>query len=215
MSFVIVSLVGDEATQAADTFMQWLAVQRPPCCYVAARCPDREEVRKCAATHAIVSGHNGGGSLRAEPAGEPWLDAPGLGKTFTGARLYAFACYTLSGERGVDDIQAIGYAAVESGVSAFAGHAGWIDASWGERLEEPTLTEVRKAVAEVVWRFLGGENDATKLRLLAEETFSALEVIDLELGPDGSGGLWVTVPYAMHIAMQGFRIVTPSQHVRE
>jgi hypothetical protein len=77
MRYVLVSLVGDEATQQNDEFARWFASEHVPVRAFHEEQPDHRCVKAAVqeAKTAIVMGHDGGGSLRARSAGPPWATA--------------------------------------------------------------------------------------------------------------------------------------------
>ncbi|MBN2495902.1 MAG: hypothetical protein JXR96_15025 [Deltaproteobacteria bacterium] len=194
--YVLVSLVGDEATREADDFALRFEKRRPPSESFHEPAPNLDDVSAevAKARQALVFGHDGGGSLRAFAEGPPWATAEQFGKAFAGSRVYAFACKTMGTHlTDDDDVTAFGHAATRSGVSVFAGHCSWATASMEDSPADLAVA-VWNALADVICAFLDGENDAGRLRLRAEESFDIIEA--------GFGG----VPYAIHGMMQGLRI---------
>jgi hypothetical protein len=211
MSYVLVSLAGDEATQAADRFAQWLA-RTPPLPHAAFHepSPAHDDVargveqtgRAVVCSHDGV--HDGVHSLRSEAAGAPWATAEQIARMFRGARLYAYACNTM-GRDGKVDLDALGYEAHRQGVAAFAGHAVFFDGGWEQNVLTENVDAVRAAVARVIHTFLEGEDDAYKLKILAWESFSILEPGAIVLDDITALSAFV-VPNALHIAFDHFVI---------
>jgi hypothetical protein len=101
------------------------------------------------------------------------------------------------GARFREDVEAFGHRACDQGVAVFAGHCGWATADWIESNEELD-DAIKNALADVVWTFLDGENDAAKLRLRAEQSF---DIVDR--------GFAAGVPFALHRMMQGLLVTGP------
>ena len=211
MSYVLVSLVGDEATQKADEFASWLEAAHPPTIVFREASPSHAAVKSAAAGphRAVVFGHNGshGGvsSLRAKATGASWATAPELGKLFPGARVYAYACETM-GRGDKTDPESLGFAAKAAGVAAFAGHTSFLDAGWEEAVPIASAVEpVRKALGELILAFLGGESDSNKLKLAARASFDIL-LAGIQLGDPASVSSF-QIPLAIHIAVECLVVV--------
>jgi hypothetical protein len=206
MTYVLVSLPGDEATQAADLFAQWLA-GTPPLPHAAFHDPAvaHEDVARGVEQtgRAVICSHNGFHdgvhSLRSQATGAPWATAEQIARVFLGARLYAYACETM-GRAGKVYLDALGHEAHRLGVAAFAGHAVFFDGGWDQNVLAENVESVRAAVAKVIHAFLDGEDDANKLKLLAWESFDILDtgiVLDDPAVPSA-----FVVPFALHIAFE-------------
>lgn len=176
MSYLIVSLPGDEATMEADKLAQRVARKRTPRLYIAHPHPDHDEVRQVAADlqTILIFGHDGGGKLRATAGGLPWADAPQLASLFPGKRVYAFACNTV-GEHSRGEVQGLGVEAVKQGVRLFAGHPTPVppgpEGEGSEKLQEA----IRDAMCAALVAFVDGIDDAAKLRRCAARSLRAVD----------------------------------------
>lgn len=174
MSYVLVSLRGDEATQMNDAFAQHFAKAFPPAVFFSEEHPDHDRVAESVRAwgQAVVMGHDGAGSLRAHGQGPPWTDARGFASMFRGARVWAYACDT-RGASLETDLDSFGRQAVELGVRVFAGHAAPITAP-PPFATMPTLRdEVYRALGRGFRCFLQGSNNADEIRLAALRNRSA------------------------------------------
>ena len=172
MTYVLVSLVGDDVTQQADVFARQVGELRSPLRAFHEPSPAHEVVAAAndAVRKAVVVGHNGchdgSPSLRAHAGGGQWADGEKLGEIFQHSRVYAYACETM-GSRGEPDVEALGNLACRAGVAAFAGHAVFVDIGWQQSLASAYRERVTEAVSQMIFAFLDGENDADQLRLIA------------------------------------------------
>jgi hypothetical protein len=164
VTYVLVSLVGDKATQDADLFARWFAARHPPAAAYHEASPAhatvRDAVRETPA--ALVFAHDGGTSVRAIRGGAPWADAHEFARVFEGARVWVYACDTLSAE-GEADLTLFGGQAHAEGVRVFAGHYGEVTLPSFPTLPnhmEAMYTAFRQAFVA----FLDGENDVYALR---------------------------------------------------
>jgi hypothetical protein len=168
VKYVLVSLLGDEATAANDEFARWFAENHPGVTAFHGEHPDHGAVAEAvaAAPLALVLGHDGGGSVRGRSDGPPWTDPTQFARIFAGARVWVYACKT-RGESLEDDLDSFGKIARDGGVSVFAGHATAITAV-PPFTTFPTLrTNVYAALARAFRAFLQGENRADELRRAA------------------------------------------------
>lgn len=165
MSYVLVSLPGDAATQATDRFARWFEEKCPPTGSFHERAPHHPDVAKAvgATPKALVFGHDGGGSLRAEAKGPAWADPDQFAEMFSGARVWVYACGTRAKKLG-DDLESFGRRAKAKGVGVFAGHAGPVPAV-ADLAALPDLRDATYRAFDRVFRaFLGGESSADELR---------------------------------------------------
>jgi hypothetical protein len=211
MSYVLVCLAGDENTQKAAEFADWMATYHPPSAFFREEAPAHESVAAAvgATNRAMIVGHNGEhcgeASLRAKAAGPAWANAKRLGQTFSGARVYAYACLTMG---GAPFAAALGKEAKDAGVAAFAGHASVFDSGWEDNVgSEGALEPIRKAVAQLIIAFLEGENDAAKLKLAARESFDMLSAGFSVDDPAGAVALLV-VPMGIQYAVEYLAIAS-------
>ncbi len=168
MRYVLVSLLGDEATAANDAFARWFAASHPPVAAFHSAHPPHADV--AAALHetpiALVLGHDGGGSVRGAAKGAPWADPTAFAAMFSGARVWVYACDT-RGRALEDDLVSFGQRGHAGGVNVFAGHCSPITAVPGF----PSLPFLRDAVygslARAFRAFILGENRAEELRRAA------------------------------------------------
>jgi hypothetical protein len=125
LTYVLISLRGDEATVMADEFAQWFATQHEPAAHFHTARPDPAKVRAAIATtpRAIVFGHNGGGSIRSESRGGVWLEPDDFGEVFADATVWVYACSTR--EQSLEaDLTSFGRRSHANGVRTFLGHCG-------------------------------------------------------------------------------------------
>jgi hypothetical protein len=176
MSYVIVSLPGDQATRDADSFAAWIADRWQPARFFREVSPEHEQVRQEVARYrrVVIFAHNGGGTFRASSGGSPWADAKEIGRICKDARVYAFACNTM-GIHSDDLRSGLGMDAVKAGVKIFAGHPTAVPPSTDDHPRGRFEQEVRKAIFHTIKLFLDGESDEKKLRLAAERSFNIVE----------------------------------------
>ena len=165
MSYVLVSLLGDDATAANDEFARWFADAHPPSAAFHAAHPDHDAVAAALkkAPHALVFGHDGGGSLRGHAEGPAWVEPDGFARIFTGARVWVSACSPRSPSLE-EDLQSFGRVAHAGGVAVFAGHASPITAVSPFTKMPELRKSVRSALARGFRAFLQGQNNAEELR---------------------------------------------------
>lgn len=168
MSYVLVSLLGDGATELTDAFAKMFAVRYPPAVAFHEQHPDHDEV--AAAIHdtpaALVFGHDGGGSLRGASNGRRWTNPEEFAQIFQDARVWTFACDTRS-PRLEEDLDSFGRLASENGVVVFAGHCAPIPAVPAFHAFPELRNNVHNALDRVFRAFLEGENNAGELRRIA------------------------------------------------
>ncbi len=89
MTFVLVSLLGDDATAANDEFARWFEASHSPAAAFHGEHPDHEAVAAAVRVTptALVLGHDGGGSLRGASSGSPWVNPTEFARIFAGARV--------------------------------------------------------------------------------------------------------------------------------
>ena len=165
MRYVLVSLVGDSATQSNDQFARWFAERHVPVRAFHEEHPDHTSVQGAVedAGTAIVMGHDGGGSLRARAAGPPWATAEDFATMFSGARVWAFACSTRSAQLE-DDLDSFGRKVRGGGVAVFAGHASDITAPPLFDSLPLLRDQTYGALARGFRKFLQGSNSAKEIR---------------------------------------------------
>jgi len=193
MKYVLVSLVGDEATQHNDEFARWFAGEHVPVRAFHEERPDHSCIKAAVqdTRTAIVMGHDGGGSLRARAAGPPWATADEFADMFYGARVWAFACSTRSSQLE-EDLASFGRQARAGGVAVFAGHASAITATPPLAAFPGLKRRTYEALARGFRMFLQGSNSANDIRnhalrdrgrptalvaLSIEEAFQTLRVL--------------------------------------
>ncbi len=168
MKYVLVSLLGDEATAANDAFARWFAGSHAPAAAFHAEHPEHADVAAAvrATPNALVLGHDGDGSVRGAARGAPWAEPEAFAEMFAGARVWVYACDT-RGATLEADLFSFGKRAHERGVGVFAGHSSPITAVPGF----PSIPYLRDAVYEALARafraFIQGENSAEALRRAA------------------------------------------------
>ena len=158
MSYVLVHLVGDEATQCLKVLVDHVARAKPAAKSFRERHPDHGDVKAVPPTGAVANAavcfaHGSELGLGAEP-GHIWADAQQLGDIFSGKRVYAHACQTLGGANP------LGRRAVEAGVAVFVGHDGPIMAE----LPGPDREAAAEVAGAPILLFLDGVSDAERLR---------------------------------------------------
>ena len=184
MSYVLVSLPGDEATLAADRLSKYLEERVEPDQPFREECPIHDDVKSAIARTktGVFFGHNGNNSLRASATGEPWVDGARLGKIAEDARIYVYACSALD-----DPESSLGAEAVRNGADVVAGHDAWIGSPDREGLTDSQLEILRDAAIAMILAFLGGTNDENELRDAGRKGFNALEKGGLlSVSADGS-----------------------------
>ena len=205
MTYVLVSLVGDDVTKEADVFARLLSERRTPSSSFHEPSPSHQGVSAAneGVRRAVIVAHNGRhegiSSLRSHAAGAKWADGEILGQIFKDARVYAYACDTM-GARGIPDVQALGNLAHRAGVRAFAGHAIFVDAGWPQSLSAGHRDRVIAGLSQMIFAFLDGEDDAARLKLVARGSFNIFTAgIPLDL----SGGLETfQIPIAIDLAVE-------------
>ena len=168
MSYVLVSLVGDSATEVVDEFARWFEREFPPAASFHEAVPDHNTVADAVreTPQALVFGHDGGGSLRAAAQGEPWADADQFARVFANAWVWVCACNT-RGLKLVDDLESFGRRAHQAGVKVFAGHCAATGlAPTGGGLSDPHNYH-RNGLAKAFRAFLKGECRRGELGRLA------------------------------------------------
>jgi hypothetical protein len=167
VSYVLVSLLSDAATQDSDAFARWLAQSQPPAGEFhdanPAHAAVSEAVRR--APVALVFGHDGGGTLRAEASGESWATPEQFAEMFSGARVWVYACNTRAPKQE-EDLESFGRRAHELGVRVFAGHCTAI-ASVAHETAQPQRDLAYRALGRAFRAFLRGQNSANAIRLAA------------------------------------------------
>ncbi len=168
MSYVLVSLLGDEATAANDLFARWFEASHRPSSAFHEEHPDHEAVAAAVRETrlALVFGHDGGGSLRGASGGPPWVDASEFARIFAGARVWVYACDTRARAQE-DDILSFGRQAHSLGVAVFAGHCTPITAVPPFTTLPGLRDAVYNALARAFRAFLQGQNSAEELRRAA------------------------------------------------
>lgn len=185
MSYVLVSLLGDEATEANDEFARWFASQHPPARAFHAEFPDKNDVATAIqeTKTALVLGHDGGGSLRGASKGSAWIKPEEFAHVFRDARVWVYACDT-RGPTLEQDLESFGKIAFEGGVRVFAGHASPITAVMPFRLMPDLRQRWYNALSRAFRAFIQGEDNANELRQVAlkatasgrEAVFAALPI---------------------------------------
>lgn len=175
MSYVLVHLRGDRATEHADRLVVYLQGRRMPLQMVAGESPTHHEVANALTADPVASGvcvgHGSPTGLGPEPH-RIWADAARLGRTFHDRRLYVFACDTAG---GLDSLAA---RSVAAGVRVFVGHEGTIEAPL-----PPAEQRMVEAVAgAAILAFIDGEDDEQALRAAIDD--AALELVPLDIPID-------------------------------
>jgi hypothetical protein len=168
VTYVLVSLLGDEATAANDDFARWFEQTHTPAAGFHSEHPDHEEVARAVrgAPIAIVFGHDGDGSVRGASNGPPWADPAQFARMFAGARVWVYACQT-RGQKLGDDLDSFGRQARAGGVAVFAGHCTSITAVPPFTSMPDLRASVYQALARAFRAFIQGVNNAGELRRAA------------------------------------------------
>ena len=184
MSYILVSLIGDEATEDSDGLSRQLESRVAPTKTFRGENPNHQDVRVAADRDAVFFGHNGHGSLRAwADTSRIWATGKDLGQMCDGARLFLYACSSFD-EEGFS----LGDEALSNGVEVVVGHESRIIAPDGERGFTPHQMEVlRDAALAMIVAFLDGEDDEMALQLLGQREYDVLADGGLlDLTPTGS-----------------------------
>jgi hypothetical protein len=170
VSYVLVSLTGDEATAANDEFARWFAKEHPPLLAFHGESPLHEDVAAGVreTKTALVLAHDGGGSIRGASQGDAWITPQQFAHVFHDARVWVYACDT-RGPTLEQDLESFGRIAFESGVRVFAGHASPITAVMPFNLWPDFRTRTYQALARAFRAFIQGENSATVLQQIAKK----------------------------------------------
>lgn len=167
--FVLVTLVGDDATEAAASLAERLAERAPPS--VRLTKDDVTAFEDGGGRTVVIFGH--GGAVGLGPTrGSALLTAEWLAQRFTGGRVFAFACATLPVE---DRPQSLGQRAVDGCVQEFVGFDGTV-ASPNVAALTPTQREaVHDAALAMVEAFLTGEGDERTLEKIGRDAVDGIE----------------------------------------
>lgn len=168
MTYVLVSLLGDEATAANDEFTRWFEESHAPAATFHDPHPDHDAVTEAVRETpiALVFGHDGGGSLRGASSGAPWVDPVQFAQIFAGARVWVYACDTRA-QTQEDDLDSFGRQARAGGVAVFAGHCTSITAVPPFTSLPGLRSSVYKALARAFRAFIQGQNSPAELRRAA------------------------------------------------
>lgn len=153
MTYVIVHLVGDAATEHAGRLVEHLERAKAPSCTFRGESPPHDEVTTACATgpasiSAVCIGHGGPAGLGPDPE-QVWADADRLGEVFRERRLYAYACNTTGG------LGSLGARAVQAGVAVFVGHDRVIQAP----LPPQERQMVEQVASAAILAFVDGQDD--------------------------------------------------------
>lgn len=169
MSYVLVHLLGDEASGHAVRLTDYLRTQRlPTSAFVGEHPPHHEIERSFAETPVLMTGvcigHGGPAGIGPTPE-RIWANASELGTLFGQRRLYAFACNTAGG------LESLGARAIQAGVLVFVGH---------DRVLEAPLPPAEQRMVETVAgaaiiAFIDGQDDEQELIRVIDD--AALEII--------------------------------------
>lgn len=168
MTYVLVSLLGDEATAANDDFARWFEHAHAPAAAFHGEHPDHEEVARAVQRTpiALVFGHDGDGSVRGAANGRPWADPAQFARIFAGARVWVYACET-RGQKLDRDLDSFGNQARAGGVAVFAGHCTKITAVPPFTSMPDLRASVYQALARAFRAFIQGVNNAGELQRAA------------------------------------------------
>lgn len=167
MTYVLVSLLGDKATETNDDFARWFETEHPPAAAFHGEHPDHDAVAAAVrkAPIALVFGHDGGGLLRGAIGGPRWADPAEFARMFVGARVWVYACETRA-RKLEEDLESFGRQAHTGGVNLFAGYCSAITAV--PLLEPGVRDSVYRALGRTFRAFIQGESRAGELRRVAK-----------------------------------------------
>ncbi len=186
MTYVLVSLVGDEATGESNALSKTLEELRSPSSVHRGESPNVDEVRQSMSgvESAVLFGHDKYGTLRAfsDPT-RSWANGEQIGRMFHGARIYLFACSSFLPEG-----ESLAEKAVQHGVRLVVGHDAPVSSPDSDLGYSRTqISVVRKAALSMIEAFLDGETDHGRLKETGMRAWSVLEQgHPLDLGLDGS-----------------------------
>lgn len=164
MTYVLVSLRGDQGTQDADMFARWFAERHVPSVAYHEPSPPHAIVTDAVREplNALVFAHDGDGSLRAVKGHEPWADARAFAGIFQRARVWVYACDTRSDALEAD-LASFGRLAHAAGVRVFAGHCGPVNLPFLPVLQI-NMESLYQGLRGAFVAFLEGEDDVAALR---------------------------------------------------
>ena len=167
--FVLVTLVGDEATEVAAELAERLASRVPPS--IRLMKDDVLAFEAGVGATVVIFGHGGPAGL-GPTRGSTMLTAQWLAERFTGGRVFAFACATLP----VDDRpQSLGQRAVDGCVRSFVGFNAAVASPDVASLTPPQREAVRDAALAMVEAFLAGEDDERTLEKIGRDAADNIE----------------------------------------
>lgn len=165
MPYVLVCLVGDDNTRLIERSAREFERGFHASEILTPLPPFHEVTRAVAEGDALVTGHNGGGSLRDTSQGSGWANAAQFSAMFRGARVYVYACETL-GSKGAESLSSFGHEAMRGGVRCFAGHCVVVPTD--------NLASGIDPVLHAMWgAFLRGEDDQDMIKQVAWRAFGA------------------------------------------
>ncbi|MEX1366950.1 MAG: hypothetical protein AB1Z98_27735 [Nannocystaceae bacterium] len=175
MTYVLVHLVGDDATRAATRLVKHLEAERPASTRFQGPDPRHDDVAECLArapssASAVCVSHGGPAGLGPDRE-QVWADASDLGRLFRDRRVYAYACDSAG------SIESLGARAVEEGVAVFVGHEGPITAP----MSAAAMQMVDSVASAAIVGFIDGDDDERSLRTLIFDASDALIPDDIPI----------------------------------
>ena len=197
-------LVGDQSTRLAAEFAEWMHRRRSAAAIL--KNPSPEEVGSFLNLNRtlVILGHDGlhlrVHSMRREANGGVWLQGDELGRRFRGVRQYLWACETMGA--GSTRSDALADQARAAGAGRVAGHSVTLNADF-DQLGGPFAEDFRSALAQLIWGFVDGEDDSSRLKLRAREMLP----FSLDLDFDPSRLDWFRRKTWLEDRIQHFHIV--------
>lgn len=213
MKYVLVRLVGDEATQKASALGDLLSQCVEPAARWEGQHPPVDEVARAVREvgNLVVIGHDGPvnnrHSLRSHANGGVWLDGTQLGQRFPGARIYLWACEAA----GTDSTRQEGVAylideAVHAGANAVAGYGLKASGDLGT-YGHPDKPWLRGVLEVLVFGCLRGVNHASQLRIEARSRLSLQTELEWH---DGGEAVWFQRQLAIDELVAHFHVAAAS-----
>jgi len=207
LSYVLVSLVGDDATRESDHLSQHIEQHRTPFACFRNEDPSHESIKEAVnrlridfeTSSGVIFGHGGesGESLKAyRDTSRIWSTPEQFADMFRNSRVYVFACQTV-GRPEVEGMESFGEEAIRCSVSVYVGHYMDIASPTSSTgLSEAQVRQLNNAASAAILKFLDGCEDEKELRRVIQDAFIEKEfVFDTEVddsfGVDGSTG-WGT-----------------------
>lgn len=204
MSYVLVSLVGDEATRELDILSQYIEQQRLPFAIFRDDNPSHEGVREevdrlnsdSETASGVIFGHGGESSDSLRAYRDPrrvWSTPEQFADVFQNSRVYVFGCQTVSRPDDAS-IDSFGEEAVRHCVSVFVGHYMKIQPpEISASLSASQVQQLESATSAAILKFLDGCEDEGELKRVIQDSYDEEDVVfttevDDTFGSDGAKG---------------------------